>query len=180
MRVGVEILWGVKLKAEQMHRDWCRQNTVTESQTSNAGRSGRKVTLENLFRLPQRQSQRGDSSWSRDSANTLDDLKPQNLQQNVTALPSYLFIFQGFCFCSYQKGGKRFLFSGTTLMRPSHRFHGDSHKTVKLPVFQKKKNKKRKSLAGWRVVVGVGAVLQLSEGGFQRVCHSFRKVKPSL
>lgn len=28
-------------------------------------------------------------------------------------------------------------FSGTTLMRPSHRFHGDSHKTVKFPLFQK-------------------------------------------
>lgn len=29
-------------------------------------------------------------------------------------------------------------FSGTTLMRPSHRFHGDSHKTVKFPLFKKK------------------------------------------
>lgn len=69
---------------------------------------------------------------------------------------AYLFIylsrFQGFLFLRKEK--KRFLFSGATLMRPSCRFHGDSHKTVKFPVFQNKTNKK--SLVGWRVVVGVG------------------------
>lgn len=53
-----------------MHRDWRRQNTVTEPQTSNAGRSGRKVVLENLFRLPQRQSQHWESSPIGGSANT--------------------------------------------------------------------------------------------------------------
>lgn len=37
---------------------------------------------------------------------------------------------QGFC-------SSKTDFSGTTLMRPSHRFHGDSHKTVKFPLFQK-------------------------------------------
>lgn len=42
----------------------------------------------------------------------------------------FLFFCQGFC-------SSKTYFSGTTLMRPSHRFHGDSHKTVKFPVFQK-------------------------------------------
>lgn len=33
--------------------------------------------------------------------------------------------------------------SGAPLMRPSRRFHGDSHKTVKFPVFQNKKKRKK-------------------------------------
>lgn len=78
---------------------------------SNAGRSKRKVALENLFRLPQQQSHHRESSWIRDAANTFDDLNPQNLQQNVTALPIYLFIFQGFkVFCSSEKKKKDFYF----------------------------------------------------------------------
>lgn len=71
------------------------------------------------------------------------------------------------------KKGSWGFFSGATLMRPSPRFHGDSHKTVKFPVFQKKKKKP------CRVVAAVGGVLQLSEAAFQRACRSSWKVKLS-
>lgn len=32
-------------------------------------------------------------------------------------------------------------FSGFALMRPSHRFHGDSHKTVRFPVLKRRRKK---------------------------------------
>lgn len=49
---------------------------------------------------------------------------------NHAGLSFFFFFVRGFCSSVTD-------FSGTTLMRPSHRFHGDSHKTVKFPLFQK-------------------------------------------
>lgn len=65
----------------------------------------------------------------------------------------FFFFCQGFC-------SSKTDFSGATLMRPSHRFHGDSHKTVKFPVFQKSCG---------------GGVLQLSQTRFQRACRCFQR-----
>lgn len=116
-----------------------------EPQTSNAVRHGRKVALENLFSLTQRQSQRRESSRICCSANVFDNLSPPasevQLWFSSKTSPLCIFIyltFKGFCSCQKNKRGAG-VFFGATLMRPSLRFHGDSHKTVKFPVFQKKK-----------------------------------------
>lgn len=104
-----------------------------------------KVALENMFCLTQRQSPRQESSWICGSANVFGNLSPSasevQLRFSRKMSPLCIFIYLSFKgFCSYQKkGGRGGYFSGATLMRPSPRFHGDNHKTVKFPVFQTKK-----------------------------------------
>lgn len=51
----------------------------------------------------------------------------------VSAILSGFYFYFILFFCHSSKTD----FSGSTLMRPSRRLHGDSHKTVKFPLFQK-------------------------------------------
>lgn len=61
-------------------------------------------------------------------------------------------------------------FSGFALMRPSHRFHGDSHKTVRFPVLKRGRKKK----------LAVGVFSDCQRRGFKERCHFFQKVNLSL
>lgn len=55
-----------------------------------------------------------------------------------------LSVFPSLCqvFCAPPSRAPKTDFSGSALMRPSHRFHGDSHKTVRFPRLKKKRKKK--------------------------------------
>lgn len=113
-----------------------------EPQTSNPVRQGSKVTLENLFCLTQVRVGSHPGSAALQMC-LVTSVLPLLLSQDSPAKCchfAYLFIYLSRVFVPTKKrreGGG--YFSGATLMRPSPRFHGDSHKTVKFPVFQKKK-----------------------------------------
>lgn len=181
MYVGVKILWGVKFKWDQTEwkagGDRCRQNTLIDivGKPRQMGKSACpwKLALSDATANSQAVSrpilnpQRGKRVEQSQSSAALFLKFDSVLDFQAKRVTALLFSFQKSCcsqlfffffcqgFCSSKTD-----FSGTTLMRPSHRFHGDSHKTVKFPVFQKSCG---------------GGVLQLSQTRFQRACRCFQR-----
>ena len=166
VRVGVEILWGVKLKAEQTHRDWRKE--TTEPQTTNSGRSGTKVTFENVFCLPHGQSQD-----SRLCKHIWQFQSSECLAKHHCSPYLFIYLSRYFFFLFLLKEKKGIFIFWCYPNETLSPFPWRQSQNCQVPSLSKQQKKKKKVLSGKGWWWGLGLLFNCQLGRWNFHCNSF-------